>query len=143
MNFKTMIAVTSMASMVFAGCHSAYTHEGASQINRTTEFADSSHQFTPEIMCKMVRIGAYHLSADAQNAVYGVTYYSVEQNKSRSVIYVSTPDTKATVLTDASSSEYAPSFIPGTDKVAYLAADKEGMMQLWMMNADGSGRKQI
>ena len=143
MNFKTMIAVTSMASMVLAGCHSADTQEGASQISRTTEFADSSCQFTPEIMWKMGRIGAYHLSADAQNAVYGVTYYSVEQNKSRSVIYASTPDAKATVLTDASSSEYAPSFIPGTDKVAYLAADKEGMMQLWMMNVDGSDRKQI
>ena len=143
MNFKTMIAVTSMASMVLAGCHSADTQDGASQISRTTEFADFSRQFTPEIMWKMGRIGAYHLSADAQNAVYGVTYYSVEQNKSRSVIYASTPDAKATVLTDASSSEYAPSFIPGTDKVAYLATDKEGMMQLWMMNADGSNRKQI
>ena len=143
MNFKTMIAVTSMASMVLAGCHSADTQEGASQISRTTEFADSSRQFTPEIMWKMGRIGAYHLSADAQNAVYGVTYYSVEQNKSRSVIYASTPDATATVLTDASSSEYAPSFIPGTNKVAYLAADKEGMMQLWMMDADGSDRKQI
>ena len=145
MNFKTMIAVTSMTSMVLAGCHSADTHEGVSQINRTTEFSDSSRQFTPEIMWKMGRIGAYHLSADAQNAVYGVTYYSVEQNKSRSVIYASTPNAKATatVLTDTSDSEYAPSFIPGTDKVAYLAADKEGMMQLWMMNADGSDRKQI
>jgi dipeptidyl aminopeptidase/acylaminoacyl peptidase len=145
MNFKTMIAVTSMASMVLAGCHSADTHEGASQINRTTEFADSSHQFTPEIMWKMGRIGSYHLTADGKNSVYGVTYYSVEQNKSRSVIYASTPSTKstATLLTDTSDSEFSPSFIPGTNKVAYLAADKEGVTQLWMMDADGSGRKQI
>ena len=145
MNFKTMIAVTSMASMVLAGCHSADTQEGASQISRTTEFADSSRQFTPEIMWQMGRIGAYHLSADAQNAVYGVTYYSVEQNKSRSVIYASTPSSKntATLLTETSDSEFSPSFIPGTNKVAYLAADKEGVTQLWMMDADGSGRKQI
>ena len=46
-------------------------------------------------------------------------------------------------LTDGASSEYAPSFIPGTDKVAYLAADKDGIMQLWMKHADGSNRKQI
>ena len=124
-----MIAVTSMASMVLAGCHSADTQEGASQISRTTEFADSSRQFTPEIMWQMGRIGAYHLSADAQNAVYGVTYYSVEQNKSRSVIYASTPSSKntATLLTETSDSEFSPSFIPGTNKVAYLAADKEGV----------------
>ena len=90
MNFKTMIAATSMATMALAGCHSADTQEGVSQISRTTEFADSSHQFTPEIMWKMGRIGAYHLTADGKNSVYGVTYYSVEQNKSRSVIYAST-----------------------------------------------------
>lgn len=145
MNFKTMIAATSMASMALVGCHSADTQEGAGQFGRTTEFADSSRQFTPEVMWQMGRIGAYHLSADTQKSVFGVSYYSVEQNKSRSVIYASTPDAKATVkmLTDALSSEYAPSFVPGTDKVAYLAADKDGVMQLWMMDADGSSRKQI
>ena len=116
------------------------------QIGRVTEFADSSHQFTPEVMWQMGRIGAYHLSADAQKAVYGVTYYSVEQNKSRSVIYASTPnsDAEPTLLT-TKGSEYAPSFIPGSDKVAFLASanDGSGTMQLWMMNADGTGRQQI
>ena len=118
-----MIAATSMASMALVGCHSADTQEGAGQFGRTTEFADSSRQFTPEVMWQMGRIGTYHLSADTQKSVFGVSYYSVEQNKSRSVIYASTPDAKATatMLTDAFSSEYAPSFVPGTDKVAYLA----------------------
>ena len=115
------------------------------KISRTTEFADSSRQFTPEVMWQMGRIGSYQLSADAQQAIYGVTYYSVEKNKSRAVIYASTPTTDATPvpLTAEASAEYAPSFIPGTNKVAYLAADKDGAMQLWMMHADGSNRKQI
>ena len=116
------------------------------QIGRVTEFTDSSQQFTPEVMWQMGRIGAYHLSADAQKAIYGVTYYSVELNKSRSVIYASIPgsDAEPTLLT-TDGSEYAPSFIPGTDKIAYIAKanDCSGTMQLWTMNTDGTDRKQI
>ena len=138
------ILTSTMLTMALAACSPSASVETDS-IGRTTEFADSSHQFTPEVMWQMGRIGNYQLTADAQKAVYGVTYYSVEQNKSRSVIYATTPstDNAPVALTDGASSEYAPSFIPGTDKVAYLAADKDGTMQLWMMHADGSNRKQI
>ena len=138
------ILTTTMLTMALAAC-SPSTSVETDDISRTTEFADSSRQFTPEVMWKMGRIGGYHLSADAQKAVYGVTYYSVDKNKSRAVIYTSTPTTDAApvALTADGSAEYAPSFIPGTDKVAYLAPDADGAMQLWMMNADGSARKQI
>ena len=138
------ILTTTMLTMALAAC-SPSTSVETDGISRTTEFADSSRQFTPEVMWQMGRIGGYQLSADAQKAVYGVTYYSVEKNKSRAVIYASTPSTDAepVALTADGSAEYAPSFIPGTDKVAYLAPDADGAMQLWMMNADGSARKQI
>ena len=138
------ILTSTMLTMALAACSPSASVETDS-IGRTTEFADSSHQFTPEVMWQMGRIGNYQLTADAQKAVYGVTYYSVEQNKSRSVIYATTTstDNAPVALTDGASSEYAPSFIPGTDKVVYLAADKDGTMQLWMMHADGSNRKQI
>lgn len=138
------ILTTTMLTMALAACSPSTSLE-TDGISRTTEFADSSRQFTPEVMWQMGRIGGYHLSADAQNAVYGVTYYSVEKNKSRAVIYASTPSTDAepVALTADGSAEYAPSFIPGTDKVAYLAPDADGAMQLWMMNADGSARNQI
>ncbi len=138
------ILTTTMLTMALAACSPSTSLE-TDGISRTTEFADSSRQFTPEVMWQMGRIGGYHLSADAQKAVYGVTYYSVEKNKSRAVIYASTPSTDAepVALTADGSAEYAPSFIPGTDKVAYLAPDADGAMQLWMMNADGSARKQI
>ena len=139
------ILTTTMLTMALAACSPSTSSVDNEGISKTTEFADSSRQFTPEVMWQMGRIGNYQLSADAEKAVFGVTYYSVEKNKSRSVIYASTPTSDATpvALTAETASEYAPSFIPGTDKVAYLAAGKEGAMQLWMMNADGSNRKQI
>lgn len=138
------ILTTTMLTMALAAC-SPSTSVETDGISRTTDFADSSRQFTPEVMWQMGRIGGYHLSADAQKAVYGVTYYSVEKNKSRAVIYASTPSTDAepVALTADGSAEHAPSFIPGTDKVAYLAPDADGAMQLWMKNADGTARKQI
>ncbi|MBQ5693637.1 MAG: hypothetical protein IIV71_00005, partial [Bacteroidaceae bacterium] len=137
------ILTTGIMALSLAAC--APTENGGEQavaIGRVSEFSNSSHQFTPEVMWQMGRIGAYHLSADAEKAVWGVTYYSVEKNKSRAVIYAGTPGKEETpvALTTSATSEYAPSFIPGTDKVAYMAADAEGTMQLWMMNADGSAR---
>ena len=140
------ILTTGIMALSLAACApTENSGEQAVAIGRVSEFSDSSRQFTPEVMWQMGRIGAYHLSADAEKAVWGVTYYSVEKNKSRAVIYAGTPGKEETpvALTTSATSEYAPSFIPGTDKVAYMAADAEGTMQLWMMNADGSARKQI
>ena len=140
--------ILSLMSLSLVACApSADNSKEQSIIGRTTEFASSSHQFTPEMMWKMGRIGAYHISADAEKAIYGVTYYSVEKNKSQSVVYTSTPNTDAEpqLLTTTNQSEYSPSFIPGLDKIAYLALsnDCSGTMQLWMMNDDGTGRQQI
>ena len=60
----------------------------------------SSDLMTPEALWAMGRIGGYDVSPDGRTLVYNVTYYSVAQNKSRSVIYtrpviVSTGDVKA------------------------------------------------
>ena len=79
------ILTTTMLSMALA-CN-PLTSIDVEGIGRTTEFSQTAQQFTPEVMWQMGRIGGYHLSADAQKSVYGVTYYSVEKNKSRSVIY--------------------------------------------------------
>lgn len=142
-----LLTLSLMSLSLVACTPSAENTSDTAGIGRTTEFADSSHQFTPEVMWQMGRIGGYHLSPEAQKSVYGVTYYSVEKNRSRSVIYASTPsaDSEAALLTSSSASEYAPSFLPGTDKIVFLAPEENGSgaMQLWSMNADGTGRKQV
>lgn len=142
-----LLTSTLMSLSLVACTPGAESTQEANLVGRTTEFADSSRQFTPEVMWQMGRIGGYHLSADGSKAVYGVTYYSVEQNRSRSVIYTSAPtaEDEPRLLTTSAGSELAPSFIPGGEKIAYLAPDAsgQGTMQLWMMNADGSARQQI
>ena len=45
--------------------------------------------FTPEALWAMGRIGNYNIAPDGQSIVYNVSYYSVELNKSHTVIYTS------------------------------------------------------
>ena len=141
------VLITGVLSLALAACSPQHEMEDSNFIGRTTEFADSSNTFTPEVMWQMGRIGGYHLSQDASKAVYGVTYYSVAQNRSHSVIYTSDLDETSApqLLTTTSQQEVAPTFIPGTNKIAFLApaASGAGDMQLWMMNQDGTERKQI
>ena len=46
-----------------------------------------SDLMTPEALWAMGRVGNFTLTPDSKHAVYSVTYYSVPQNKSHSVIY--------------------------------------------------------
>ena len=97
---------------------------------------------TPEVLWSMGRIGEFSVSPDAQNVVYNVSDYSVEENKSFSRIYIMDIDGKnVKCLTKGDFSEYSPVFTPhGT--IAFMTA-ASGDMQLWEMGADGKIRKQI
>ncbi len=98
---------------------------------------------TPELLWSMGRLGAFQVSPQGDKAVYNVTYYSVEQNKSRTVIYLMDLQSKeTTLLTQTEQSEVAPVFIDRGKRIAYMA-DADGVTQVWAMNVDGSGRQQL
>ena len=98
---------------------------------------------SPEALWAMGRIGSSSVSPDAKQVAYTVSYYSVEQNKSHSVIYTIGTDGKdERRLTNGSGSELAPQYM-NDGRIAYLATDEGGTMQLWAMNADGTGRTQL
>ena len=98
---------------------------------------------TPELLWAMGRIGGSSVSPDAKQIAYNVSYYSVAENKSHTVIYtLNTDGTNEKLLTTQKGSELAPKYMKN-GKITFLAADSDGTMQLWMMNADGSARQQI
>ena len=100
--------------------------------------------FTPEALWAMGRIGGYDIAPDAKSAVYNVSYYSVEQNKSHTVIYtINTDGSGEKLLTTSNGSEVAPKYIANGSQIAFLAADNNGTMQIWTMNPNGTERKQI
>ena len=103
----------------------------------------NSDRMTPEVLWSMGRIGSFNVSPDGNNAVYTVTYYSVEENKSHSVIYMLNLNSKTpTLLTTSTKSEYSPVFIKNGKKIVFLSSES-GTSQLWEMNYDGSERRQL
>lgn len=101
-------------------------------------------RMTPEILWSFGRIGSAVLSPNGQQLVYTVSYYSVEQNRSHTTIYVSNADgSEAKMLTTSKKSESSPVWIKNGSKIAYLAGDAEGCTQIFEMNADGTERKQL
>jgi len=97
---------------------------------------------SPETLWAMGRIGGADASADGKTLVYNVSYYSVQENKSHTVIYTIGRDGSGEKnLTTSTKSELAPKYMG--DKITYLSADGDGVMQLWQMNGDGSGRQQL
>ena len=107
------------------------------------EIRIKNKKLTPEALWAMGRIGSSSVSPDGKQIAYTVSYYSVKENKSHTVIYVMNADgTNNLLLTHTADSEVEPTWIKGGSKIAFLTA-ASGSMQIWEMNPDGSERKQL
>ena len=84
-------------------------------------------RLTPEDLWAMGRIGGVAVSPDGTHIAYQVSYYSVEANRSRTVIYVMDQDgSNVRLLTSDKSSENSPAWLD--DKtIAFLSADQGSM----------------
>lgn len=103
----------------------------------------ASDIMTPEALWAMGRIGSPAASPDGKRITYTVTYYSVPQNKSHTVIYVMDSNGKNNrMLTTSEKSESSPTWIAGGNKIAFLSSES-GTSQLYVMSADGTARQQI
>lgn len=103
----------------------------------------SSDLMTPEALWAMGRIGGAQASPDGKQVVYQVSYYSVKENKSHTMLFVQPTKpgkavVKPTPLTTDAKSESDAAWIEGGKKIAFL---RDG--QLWKMNPDGSARVQL
>ena len=138
-NLKTMLAATALGIMTAAPAHAG---DEAPYIGRQNVTVKDG-RMTPEALWAMGRIGSFSLSPQGDKAVYSVTYYSVEQNKSHSVLYAFDMKTRfSQLLTTSKKSEGAPAFIKNGTKVAFLSSES-GSSQIWEMNPDGTGRRQL
>ena len=124
----------------------AVTSESSAQtfIGRQTPTLKSD-LMTPEALWAMGRIGSVQANTAGTQAVYAVTYYSVAENKSHSVLYLLDLKTKQSQrLTTSTHSESGAVWIKvgNEEQIAYLSAES-GSNQLWVMKSDGSHRRQI
>lgn len=103
----------------------------------------TSDRMTPEALWAMGRVGGFKVSPNGRQAVYAVTYYSVKQNKSHSVLYTIDLKSRAVKqLTTSKKSEMGATYINGGKEIVYLSSES-GSSQLWKMSTDGTNRQQI
>lgn len=99
----------------------------------------SSDLMTPEALWAMGRLSGAAASPNGKQVVYQVSYYSVKENKSHTILYIQDINgkNKHQLTTDAKSESDA-AWIEGGKKIAFI---REG--EIWSMNPDGTNRKQL
>lgn len=139
-NIKTLLAAS---TLVIAGNTEISSQNTAAEFIGKQQPELKNDRMTPETLWAMGRIGDFNVSPDGKQAVYAVSYYSVKQNKSHSVLYTLDLDKlQPNRLTTSTKSESGAVFMKDGRHIAYMSAES-GTNQLWMMNADGTGRKQL
>ena len=139
-NIKTLLAAS---TLVIAGNTNINARNTATEFIGKQQPELKNDRMTPEALWAMGRIGDFNISPDGKQAVYAVSYYSVKQNKSHSVLYtLDLNNLQPKQLTTSTKSESGAVFMKDGRHIAYMSAET-GTNQLWMMNADGTGRKQL
>lgn len=139
-NIKTLLAAS---TLVIAGNTEISAQNTAAEFIGKQQPELKNDRMTPEALWAMGRIGDFNVSPDGKQAVYAVSYYSVKQNKSHSVLYtLDLNNLQPNRLTTSAKSESGAVFMKDGRHIAYMSAES-GTNQLWMMNADGTGRKQL
>ena len=132
-----------LAAVVVAAYYSMRDKNVTGKVNiGKSDIKIEDGRLTPEVLWSMGRIGGVALSPDATRIAYQVTYYSVKENASHTVIYVMDEDGgNAKLLTKTSKSEHSPVWIDN-DHIAFLSVSK-GVQQIFSMDADGKHRRQL
>jgi dipeptidyl aminopeptidase/acylaminoacyl peptidase len=89
------------------------------------------------------RVSGETVSPDKKNVLYGVTRYSVEDNKGYKDLYVYNIETGENMrITDTAENEGSAAWRPDGKRIGYLSK-KSGKNQLWEMDPNGKNKRQI
>ncbi len=98
---------------------------------------------TPEALWSFGRVSGQEVSPDSKTVLYGISYYSIEQNKGNRELYaVDVNGENHKQLTHSAKSEFNATWRPDGKKIGFLTSES-GSVQLWEMNPDGTGRTQV
>jgi dipeptidyl aminopeptidase/acylaminoacyl peptidase len=102
-----------------------------------------SDLMTPEVLWAFGRVSGHEISPDGKTVLYGVTYYSIEQNKGNRELYtVSVNGENLKQITTSAKSEFNEVWRSDGKKIGFLSSES-GSVQIWEMNPDGTNRTQI
>ncbi len=131
-----ILKIASMAAMFSLAAES--NAQESAPIGRA-DMKLESDRMTPEVLWAMGRIGSTAISPKGDLIAYTVAYYSVERNRSHTVIYLMNADgSDQRLLTSGEKSETEPTFMAGGERIAFMSGG-----QLWSMNLQGEDRRQL
>lgn len=135
------IMVSALLLSSLAGCKDSASD--SEPIIEKPDFTVVDGKFTPELLEAFGRVSDPQVSPDKKTILYGIGYESLAQNKgNRELWKMDINGQNPTRLTHSPESEHCAVWINGGTKIAFMAKGSDGM-QIFTMNPDGSGRKQI
>ena len=138
--FKSIVMMTS--ALMLGACSSS-EQSGNDAIIDKPDFTPVNGKYDIDALEALGRVSAPVVSPDNSKILYGVSYESVEQNKSNLDLYVMNIDgSENTRITRTADSENGAVWIDGGKRIAFMNP-VDGKPQLWVMNADGSDRKAV
>ena len=138
-HLKSIVMISS--ALVVGGCSG--NGSDSEKIIDKPDFKPVNGQYDINALEAFGRVSDPKISPDGSKILYGVSYESVEENKSNLDLYTMNHDgTGAERLTKTAESENGYTWIEGGKKIAFMSK-VDDKMQLWVMNADGSGRKAV
>ncbi|MEE8595149.1 MAG: peptidase S9, partial [Gemmatimonadota bacterium] len=98
---------------------------------------------TPELLWGLPRVGAPSVSPDGRMITFGVTRYSVEENKGNSDLYlIPVAGGEPVLLAGTQHRESAARWRPDGEWIGFFS-NESGSNQLWEIRPDGSGKRQV
>ena len=141
MRFLSSFAIVSLLIAVYA-CTPGSGETGGSSFD-TRGLTLESNQLTPEALWSFGRLGSVSVSPDDQTVVYSVSFSNIEENRSYSDIYtVPVSGGTPTQITSTEINEFEVAWRPDGKKITFMSRES-GSVQIWEMNPDGTGRKQV
>ncbi|MBE9518504.1 MAG: PD40 domain-containing protein, partial [Bacteroidetes bacterium] len=128
---------------IISACQVNVQKETDSPLISKNQLTLSSDIMSPEVLWSFGRLGDVQVSPDGQKILYGVSYYSIEQNRSNRELFVMNVDgSEKTQLTKTPQNEFNAIWHPDGEQIVYISS-ASGSLQAWVMNADGTGNEQI
>ena len=126
-------------AVLSVGCDS---HGGDnSKIIEKPEIKVENGMLTPEVLESFGRVSEMTPSPDGKTIAFCLTYEDIEENSGNSEIYALNTETKEIKrLTKTASSESGLQWIDNGERIAFLAAEKDGKPQICSIKADGNGK---
>ena len=144
MKYKSIMAL--VLGGVLAACNSAdkkaNTEKDEPIIGKASVKVENGIM-TPEVLYSFGRVSDVQVSPDKSKILYGVTYVSIEQNKTNKELFTMNVDgSDKKQITQTPKSENNAIWVKVGTKIAFLSSES-GSSQIWEMNPDGTARKQL